>query len=141
MTDAGSLAAMPPRVREEEVEFTAIRAQGPGGQNVNKVSSAVHLRFDIRASSLPDPVKARLLALPGRRVSKDGVLVLKAQSARTQEQNRALALARLQEIVDAASQVPAVRRPTKPTYGSKQRRLQGKAVRAEVKAGRRKVEE
>jgi ribosome-associated protein len=130
-----------PLVREEEVEFTAVRSQGPGGQNVNKVSSAVHLRFDIRASSLPPDVKERLLALPGRRVSKDGILVLKAQSARSQDQNRAAALARLQEIVDAASQVPPVRRPTKPTYGSKQRRLQGKAIRSEVKAARRKVEE
>jgi ribosome-associated protein len=128
-------------VREEEVEFTAMRAQGPGGQNVNKVSSAVHLRFDIRASSLPPDVKERLLALPGRRVSKDGVLVLKAQTSRSQEQNRALALARLEEIVAEAFQVPQVRRPTKPTYGSKQRRLQGKAIRSEVKAARRKVDE
>lgn len=130
-----------PRVPEEEVEFTAMRAQGPGGQNVNKVSSAVHLRFDIRASSLPEAVKERLLALPGRRVNKDGVLVLKAQSARSQEQNKEAALARLQEIVDEASQVQAERRPTKPTYGSKQRRLQGKAIRSEVKAGRRKPTE
>ena len=128
-------------VREEEVEFTAVRAQGPGGQNVNKVSSAVHLRFDIRASSLPTAVKEKLLALPGRRVNKEGVLVLKAQSARTQEQNKAQAFARLQEIVEEASQVQAVRRPTRPTYGSRQRRLQGKAIRSEVKAGRRKVDE
>ena len=132
---------MPSLVREEEVEFTAMRAQGPGGQNVNKVSSAVHLRFDIRASSLPPEVKERLLALPGRRVTKDGILVLKAQSARSQEQNKALALARLDDIVAEASQVPQVRRPTKPTYGSKQRRLQGKAIRSEVKAARRKVDE
>jgi ribosome-associated protein len=132
---------MPHRVREEEVEFSAMRAQGPGGQNVNKVSSAVHLRFDIRASSLPQAVKDKLLALPGRRVSKDGVLVIKAQSARSQEQNRALAMQRLQEIVDEASQVQAVRRPTKPTYGSKQRRLHGKSVRSQIKSGRRKVDE
>jgi ribosome-associated protein len=132
---------MPSRVREEEVEFSAMRAQGPGGQNVNKVSTAVHLRFDIRASSLPESVKDRLLALPGRRVNKDGVLVIKAQSARSQEQNRALAMARLQQIVDDASQVEAVRRPTKPTYGSKQRRLRVKAIRSEVKAGRRKLDE
>ena len=130
-----------PQVREEEVEFTAMRAQGPGGQNVNKVSSAVHLRFDIRASSLPDAVKDKLLALPGSRVTKDGVLVIKAQTARSQEQNRALAMARLQAFVDEASQVQAVRRATKPTYGSKQRRLQGKAIRSEIKAGRRKLDE
>ena len=128
-------------VREEEVEFTAMRAQGPGGQNVNKVSSAVHLRFDIRASSLAPEVKERLLALPGRRVNKDGVLVLKAQSARSQEQNKALAMARLEELVEEASRVQAVRRPTRPTYGSKQRRLQGKAIRSQVKAARGKVQE
>jgi ribosome-associated protein len=126
---------------QDEVVFTAMRAQGPGGQNVNKVSSAVHLRFDIRASSLPDDVKHRLLALPGRRVTKDGVLVLKAQSARTQEQNRVLALQRLEQIVEEASHVARVRKATKPTYGSKQRRLKGKAIRSEVKAGRRSVED
>jgi ribosome-associated protein len=131
----------PARVREDEVEFTAMRSQGPGGQNVNKVSSAVHLRFDIRRSSLPADVKDRLLALPGRRVTKDGVLVLKAQSARSQEQNKTQAMARLDEIVAEASQVQLERRATKPTYGSKQRRLQGKAIRAEVKATRGKVHE
>lgn len=130
-----------PLVREEEVEFTAVRSQGPGGQNVNKVSSAVQLRFDVRASSLPDDVKERLLALPGRRVSKEGVLVLKAQTSRSQEQNRALALQRLEDIVAEASVVQAVRRPTKPTYASRRRRLEGKAIRAEVKAGRRRVDE
>ena len=132
---------MTSQVREEEVEFTAMRAQGPGGQNVNKVSSAVHLRFDIRASSLPEAVKDKLLALPGSRVTKDGVLVIKAQASRSQEQNKAAAIARLQQFVDEASEVQAVRRPTKPTYGSKQRRLRSKSIRSEVKSGRRKLDE
>jgi ribosome-associated protein len=132
---------MTAHVNEDEVEITAIRSQGPGGQNVNKVSSAIHLRFDIRASSLPAHVKEKLLALPGRRVNKDGVLVLKAQSSRTQEQNKASAMARLEEIVEQASKVELVRRPTKPTYGSKMRRLEGKAIRSRVKADRGKVDE
>jgi ribosome-associated protein len=132
---------MGPLVREDEVEITAMRAQGPGGQNVNKVSTAVHLRFDIRASSLPDHVKERLLALPGRRVTKDGMLLIKAQTSRSQEQNRALAFERLEEIVEEAARVPVVRKATRPTYASRQRRLETKAKRSDVKAARRKVDE
>ncbi|KZE35100.1 alternative ribosome rescue aminoacyl-tRNA hydrolase ArfB [Crenobacter luteus] len=129
-----------PVIREEEVEFGAIRAQGAGGQHVNKVSTAVHLRFDVRASSLPEAVKARLLALGDQRVSKDGVVVIKAQQFRTREQNRADALARLQAMVDAAAHVPKARRATKPTFGARQRRLAGKASRGQIKALRGKVD-
>jgi len=130
-----------PTVAESEVEFTAIRAQGAGGQNVNKVSSAVHLRFDVSASSLPDDVKERLLALSDQRITGDGVVVIKAQRTRSQDMNRADALARLQALVDSVAAPPKARRPTKPTYGSKQRRLEGKSQRAVVKAGRGKVSE
>ena len=130
-----------PIVPEHEIEFSAVRAQGPGGQNVHKVSSAVHLRFDIRASSLPPHVKAKLLALRDQRVTKLGVIVIKAQTSRSQDQNRAEALARLQEMVAEASHTPTVRRPTKPTYGSKQRRLEGKSLRAGIKANRGKVQD
>lgn len=126
-------------VDEREVEFNAIRAQGAGGQNVNKVSSAVHLRFDINASSLPDAVKERLLALRDTRITQEGVLVLKAQQHRSQEMNRADALARLDELVNSVAVPPRVRRATKPTYGSKQRRLASKSQRSEVKATRGKV--
>jgi ribosome-associated protein len=130
-----------PVVREEEVEFSAMRAQGPGGQNVHKVSSAVQLRFDIRASSLPAPVKAKLLAMRDQRVTKQGVIVIKAQTSRSQEQNKAEAMARLQELVAEAAHVPIPRKPTKPTYGSKQRRLRSKTLRSEIKSSRGNVQE
>ena len=126
-------------IDEREVDMSAIRAQGAGGQNVNKVSSAIHLRFDITASSLPDDIKVRLLDLNDSRLTLDGVLVLKAQQHRTQEMNRADALMRLQEVVDGVSRPPKTRRATKPTYGSKQRRLQGKSQRSETKSLRGKV--
>ncbi len=128
-------------VDEREVEFSAIRAQGAGGQNVNKVSSAVHLRYDIAASSLPDDIKARLLALSDSRITQGGVLVLKAQQHRTQEMNRADALARLQEVVDSVAVPPKARRATKPTYGSQQRRLEGKSQRSSIKSLRGKVQD
>ncbi len=121
-----------------ELDFSFIRAQGAGGQNVNKVSSAVHLRFDIAASSLPAPIKERLLALSDQRITREGVVVIKAQEHRSQEMNRVDAVARLVALVQSVAHVPKARRPTKPTWGSQQRRLEGKAQRSGVKAGRGK---
>ena len=126
-------------VNEREVEFSAIRAQGAGGQNVNKVSSAIHLRFDIGASSLPEAVKERLLSLNDSRITLEGVLVIKSQQHRTQEMNRNAALTRLQEVVDGVATPPKPRHATKPSYGAKQRRLEGKSQRSDIKSSRGRV--
>lgn len=127
------------RIPPEEIILSAIRAQGAGGQNVNKVSSAIHLRFDIAASSLPEDVKARLLALHDSRITKDGVLVLKAQQHRTQEMNRFDALIRLHELVNSVAQPPKDRKATKPTRASLKRVRQAKTQRSQTKATRARV--
>ena len=130
------MKAAPLTVNPDEVTLTSIRAQGAGGQNVNKVSNAVHLRFDIPASSLPEAVKARLATVADSRITAEGVVIIKAQEHRSLEMNRADALARLNGLVQSVATPPRVRKSTKPTYGSKQRRLEGKAQRGQVKAAR-----
>ena len=132
---------MTAQIDPAEVEFTAIRAQGPGGQNVNKVSCAVHLRFDIAASSLPEAIRTRLLALSDQRITRNGVIVLKAQQSRSLEQNKEDALRRLQELVDSVAVLPALRRPTRPTRSSQRKRLDAKTRSGQTKAMRSKVSE
>ena len=126
-------------IPDTEVEFSAIRAQGAGGQNVNKVSSAIHLRFDIHASSLPDDFKQRLLQLRDRRINKEGVIIIKAQQYRTREKNRQAALDRLQELVKTAAVVQKTRKPTRPTRSSQTKRLDNKTQRGKTKALRGRV--
>jgi ribosome-associated protein len=135
MVDSSNKIVIP----ENEIEISAIRAQGSGGQNVNKVSSAIHLRFDIGASSLPDIYKERLLKLSDHRITREGVVIIKAQQYRSQEKNRAEALRRLYELIDSITELPQKRKPTKPTRSSQKKRLESKTQRGQLKIMRKKL--